>query len=86
MKKSLMLLIAAGLVAVMTGCGGGSSSASKKAHAAAPEATQSEQGFDVAPEESATNVTYKSSATGDFPPAPPTSDLEDAQESANANL
>jgi ABC-type glycerol-3-phosphate transport system substrate-binding protein len=86
MKKSLMLLIAAGLVAVMTGCGGGGSSAKKKA-VFAPAATTTEQAFDTAtPEESATNVTYKTSASGQFPPAPPSSTLASAQEQANARL
>ncbi len=88
MKKSLMLLIAAGLVAVMTGCGGGggSSASSKAAKTVDDTTTTTEQSFEVAPAESATNVTYKSTATGNFPPAPPVSSLADAQDEANANL
>jgi ABC-type phosphate/phosphonate transport system substrate-binding protein len=86
MKKSLMVLIAAGLVAVMTGCGGGGSSAKKSAVFIPTAETTSEQVFNVEPEESATNVTYKSVATGQFPPAPPSNSLSDAQAAANARL
>jgi len=87
MKKSLMLFIAAGLVAIMTGCGGGSSSASSHATPAATDAQPaSEVAFDVAPTESATNATYLTTAQGAFPPAPPSSELAAVQEEANNNL
>jgi len=87
MKKSLMLFIAAGLVALMTGCGGGSSSASSKASTVNNTLPAPEVAFDVAPDTtSGTNVTYSTTATGDFPPAPPSSELAAVQEAANAKL
>jgi len=86
MKKSLMLLIAAGLVAVMTGCGGGGGSSAKSKAASPANTTTTEQAFEVEPAASATNVTYKTTATGAFPPSPPISSLTAAQEAANKKL
>ena len=87
MKKSLMLLIATMLVAFMTACGGGGSSAKSKSSGTVTDTTTTtDQTFDVEPEESATNVTYKTTAKGEFPPAPPVKSLEEAQEAANSQL
>lgn len=87
MKKSLMLLIATALVAFMTGCGGGGSSAkSKKSSVNVTGGTQTDSTFTVEPTDSGANVTYKTTAKGSLPPAPPSSSLEKAQEEANAKL
>jgi len=87
MKKSLMLLFATVLVAIMAGCGGGGSSAKSKASAANTDTTTTtDQVFNVDAEETTANVTYKTTAKGDFPPAPPSSSLSDAQDAANKKL
>lgn len=85
MKKSLMLLIALTLVAVMTGCGGGGSSAKSKTANTSVDTT-TEQAFDVAPDPADPVAQYKTTASGSFPPAPPSSSLSDAQAAANAKL
>ena len=85
MKKSMMLFFAAIIMAAMTGCGGGSSAKSKST-GTTETISKSENAFDVAPEASVTNTTYKTSASGDFPPAPPVADLQSAQDEANSNL
>lgn len=85
MKKSLMLFIAAIIVAAMTGCGGGSSAKSKSSATDVGD-QKNEAAFDVAPTESVTNVTYSTTAKGDFPPAPPVNDLQQLQDEANTNL
>jgi ABC-type phosphate/phosphonate transport system substrate-binding protein len=91
MKKSLMLLIATLLAAFMTACGGGGGS-SASSHSGGGggggdnTTPQSDVSFDAQPEESATNVTYKTTAQGDFPPAPPSSSLAKTQEEANKLL
>jgi len=87
MKKSLMLLVAASLVAFLTGCGGGGSSTSavSKGTVNVTEPTN-EEVFTEEPTDSATNATYLTTAKGDFPPAPPVASLKAAQEEANAEL
>jgi len=93
MKKSLMLLIATLLAAFMTACGGGGGS-SASSHSGGGGGggggdnitPQSDVSFDAQAEESATNVTYKTTAKGAFPPAPPSSALQKTQEEANKLL
>lgn len=96
MKKSIMLLIAASLVAFLTGCGGGGGSSASVSKTTNDETVTdntndentltNENVFDGDAEDSATNATYTTTATGDFPPAPPIASLEDAQEEANKLL
>lgn len=86
MKKSFLLVIAFALAAIMAGCGGSSSASSSKSSASGTNTPASDTAFNVAPAVSATNVTYRTAATGDFPPAPPSSSLEEAQEEAKSSI
>lgn len=79
-----MAIIAAGIVAMMSGCDNKSSADSKVSESTTENG--SEVAFDVPPEESATNATYTTTAKGDFPPAPPSASLQKAIEEANSDL
>ena len=89
MKKILMLLMAVSFVAFLTGCGGGGGSSTAVNNNDQQETvneTTNEEVFETQPEDSATNVTYLTTAQGDFPPAPPVASLKAAQDAANAEL
>ena len=94
MKKITTLTITLLAVGFITGCGGGgggggsaatvkpsSSSVSPSGNTASVSVVDTQMKITAA--DKALNITYKSVATGEFPPAPPVSNAPDASSAIN---
>jgi hypothetical protein len=97
MKKVITLAIAMLLAGFITGCGGGgggggsaatakpssSSAGSSSASSGTANVSTAETQVKLTSADKAANITYKSVASGEFPPAPPVNNAPDASSAIN---
>ena len=90
MKKVIVLAMAFLLAGFVTGCGGGGggggSAATAKPNSSSASSSASTTNVStvkLTSTDKALNITYKSVANGEFPPAPPVSNAPDASSAIN---